>query len=197
MALYGSPDYQFRFNWPFCSRVKFIVDFQDGDHGGLLGHPIRTILDTFDLQITSILQMKFPVNQLFGSEEKFQNKFPTWLLGWQSWISDQNEFRYFLIYKSTLYFLSSFKSVGLSVQEKKHQNRSSRWPQRWPSSTSNLELFYFKMAIVVVTLDFRSERFLLFLICESLRYFLPSFESAGLSVKKNNGGHLGFQIWKI
>ena len=33
-------------------------------------------------------------------------------------ISDQNDFSYFFIYKSPRYFLSSFKSTGLSLQEK-------------------------------------------------------------------------------
>ena len=28
----------------------------------------------------------------FGLEEKVQNRFSTWLLGWPSWISDQNDF---------------------------------------------------------------------------------------------------------
>ena len=35
-----------------------------------------------------------------------------------SWISNQNDFSFFLIYKSPRYSLSSFQSIGLSVQEK-------------------------------------------------------------------------------
>ena len=31
----------------------------------------------------------------FGSRENVQNRFSTWLLGQSSWISDQNDFRYF------------------------------------------------------------------------------------------------------
>ena len=45
---------------------KFNTDFQDS-HGGHLGLPIRMILPTFDLQIISILPMKFRVNWPFGS----------------------------------------------------------------------------------------------------------------------------------
>ena len=73
---------------------------------------------TFDLQVTSILQMNFLVNCPFGSGEKVQNRFSTGLLGRPSWISNQNNFT-FLICKSSKYFLSSFQSTGLSVQEKK------------------------------------------------------------------------------
>ena len=35
---------------------KFNIDFQDGGH---FGFPVRIILATFDLQVTSILPMKF------------------------------------------------------------------------------------------------------------------------------------------
>ena len=38
-------------------------DFQDGSH---LGYPIRTILATFNLQLTSILQIKFSLYWPFG-----------------------------------------------------------------------------------------------------------------------------------
>ena len=50
---------------------KINTDFQDGSHGGHLGFPIRTILVTFDLEVTSILPTKFHVNRSFGSGEKF------------------------------------------------------------------------------------------------------------------------------
>ena len=62
---------------------KFNIDFQDGGH---LGFPLRTILATFELQVTSILPIKFPVNCFFGLGEKGQNR--------PAWISDQNEFSY-------------------------------------------------------------------------------------------------------
>ena len=95
------------------------------------------------------------------------------ILGFRS-----ERFNLFLIYKSPECFLSSFESVGLSVQEK---NR----------------IIVFKMAAI---LDFRSERFYLFLIYKTLRCFLPSFESIDLSVQEkkrkidfqdgHHGGHL-------
>ena len=58
MALYHSPDYQTSFK-SICLSVKekkFNIDFQNGDH---LGCPIKMILATFDLQVTSELPMKF------------------------------------------------------------------------------------------------------------------------------------------
>ena len=37
------------------------IDFQVGDHGGHLGFSIRTILAIFDLQVTTMLSIKFGV----------------------------------------------------------------------------------------------------------------------------------------
>ena len=67
MALYRSPDYQTSFKSTGLSvqEKKFNIEFQDGSH---LEFPIRMILATFDLQVTSILPMKFWVNWTFGSE---------------------------------------------------------------------------------------------------------------------------------
>ena len=65
MPLYRSPDYQTRFeSIGLLVLEKFNIDFQDGGH---LGFPIRIFSVTFDLQVTLILPMKFPVNWPFGS----------------------------------------------------------------------------------------------------------------------------------
>ena len=66
MALYRSPDYQTSFESIDLSvqEKNFNIDFQDGGH---LGFPIRKILATFDLEVTSILPMKFRVNWPFDS----------------------------------------------------------------------------------------------------------------------------------
>ena len=65
MALYRSPDYHtFQVNWLSVQEKKFNIDFQDGGH---LGFPFRMILDTFDIQVTWILPMKFRVDWPFGS----------------------------------------------------------------------------------------------------------------------------------
>ena len=57
---------------------KFNTDFQESSH---LGFPIRTILATFDLQVTLILPMKFQVSCLLVLDKIVQNRFSTWLLG--------------------------------------------------------------------------------------------------------------------
>ena len=46
---------------------KFNIDFQDGGH---LGFPIRIILATFDLQVTSILPMMFESIAFLVQEKK-------------------------------------------------------------------------------------------------------------------------------
>ena len=93
MALFCSPDYQTSFeSVGLLVQEKFKTDFQAG---GNLGFPITRILVTFNLQVTSILPMKFRVSWPFGSGEKVQNRFSKWQLRQPSWISDQNIFSYF------------------------------------------------------------------------------------------------------
>ena len=63
------------------------------------------------------------------------------------------------------------------------------------------------MAAMEAILDFQLERFYLFLIYKSSRWFLPSFKPIGISVKEKkrnidfqegrHGVHLGFLIWTI
>ena len=65
-----------------------------------------------------------------------------------------------LIYKSPRYFLLSFKSTGLSVQEKKRK-------------------IDFQDGSHGCYLGFPIETILAFFIFKLPRYFLPSFESAG------------------
>ena len=66
MALYRTSNYQTSSETTDLSvqEKKFNIDVQDG---GYLGFPIRTILATSDLQVTSIFRMKFRVNWPFGS----------------------------------------------------------------------------------------------------------------------------------
>ena len=60
MALYRSPDYQTILSQLALLVQEFYIDFQDGCH---LGFPIRTILTTFDLQVTSILPIRARENR--------------------------------------------------------------------------------------------------------------------------------------
>ena len=83
------------------------IDFQDGHQRSHLVFPIRRILTNFDLEVT--LTLSFQVNWPFSSGEEAKNRF-SWLPPWrQFWISDRFQ----------QCFLPSFKSIGLSVQEKK------------------------------------------------------------------------------
>ena len=63
----------FQVIWPFYQEKKFKIVFEDGGRGGHLGFPIKTILATFDLQVTPILSTKFQ-NWPFDSGEA-QNRF--------------------------------------------------------------------------------------------------------------------------
>ena len=57
---------------------KFKIDFQDGNCGGHLVFPIRTILAIFDQQVTSMILTKFQVSWPFGSGEEVKNRFSKW-----------------------------------------------------------------------------------------------------------------------
>ena len=94
---------------------KYNKHKQDGSH---LGFPIRMILATVDLQVTSILPVNFVSIALLVQEKKFKTDF-------QDGRQSRNlgfpitTFELFLIYKSPRCFLPSFESIGLLVQKKK------------------------------------------------------------------------------
>ena len=73
MALYRSPYYQTSLSIGLpVHEKKFNIDFQDG---GQPEFPIRMILATFDLQVTSILPNKFESVALLVQEKKFKINF--------------------------------------------------------------------------------------------------------------------------
>ena len=74
---------------------KLNIDFQDGGHGGHLRFLIRTILATFDLQVTLMLPTKFRVKWLLGLGEEAKNRFSSWLPWRPSWFYDRHDFSYF------------------------------------------------------------------------------------------------------
>ena len=53
---------KFRVNWSSVQEKKRKIDFQDGGHGDHLAFSIGTILVIFDLQVSSILFIKFLVD---------------------------------------------------------------------------------------------------------------------------------------
>ena len=95
-------------------RKYFKLNFYHGCHGDHLGLSIGRILAIFGLQVAVILPAKLRVSWPFLSGEEEQNRFSGWRPWQPSSISDLNHFSY--IYKLPQYFLSSFESVGLSVQ---------------------------------------------------------------------------------
>ena len=143
MALYRSSDYQKSFEsiGLLVQEKKFNIDFQDVSHLGFL---IRTILATFDLQVTSICPIKFGLNWPFGSGEKVQNRFSTWQLWRPSWISDQDNFRYFDLQVTPTFpikFQVNWPSFSGEIQ-----NRFSRWRlwrPSWISGQNNFSYFFF------------------------------------------------------
>ena len=131
---------------------------------------------------------KFRDNRPFDSGEEAKNRFSRWL-PWRSfWISDRN---YLAIFDLQVFpmFPTKFRVS---------------WPFR---SGEEAKKWIFKMAIMAAVLDFRSERFWLCLIYKSPRWFLPSFEPAGLLVQEKkrkidfqngrHGGHLVLPIGTI
>ena len=181
-----------------CNKHK-----QDGSH---LRFPIRMILATVDLQVTSILPMNFESIALYGSGEKVQNSLSRWTPWLQFGISYCNDLSYFLY--TTHPDASRFESIGLSVQKKKGKidfqdghhlgfligtilaNFISTSHPNAPYQFSNqLALWFrkisekksFKMAAI---LDFRSKQVKLFYIYKSPQCFLSSFESNGQEKKR-------------
>ena len=83
---------KFGVNWPFSSGEEPKNRFSRCH----LGFPIGTILANFDLQVTPMLPYKFGINWPFSSGEEAKNRFSRWRPWWPSWISDRNDFSYFL-----------------------------------------------------------------------------------------------------
>ena len=103
---------KFKVNKPSGSGEQVKKIFSRWPPCGYLGFPIGTILAIFDLQVTPMLSTKFRVNWPFGSGEEAKNRISRWRPWRPSWISDRNNFSYFLIYNSPQCFLPSIESTG-------------------------------------------------------------------------------------
>ena len=95
---------------------KFKKHKQDGSH---LRFPIRRILSTVNLQVTSILPMNFESISLSFQEKKFKTEFQDGRHGRNLGFPIATIWAIFFIYKSPRCFLPSFESIGYSVQKKK------------------------------------------------------------------------------
>ena len=94
---------------------KYNKHKQDGSH---LRFPIRMILASVDLQVTSILPMNFESIALSVQEKKLKQIFKMDAIA-SIWDFLSQRFGLFFIYKSPQCFLPSFESISLSVQKKK------------------------------------------------------------------------------
>ena len=77
----------------------------------------QNVFAIFYLQVTLMLSTKFGISWPFGSGEETKNRFSRWQPWWPSLISDQNGCSHFDLL-SPRCFLPSFKTIGLSFQEK-------------------------------------------------------------------------------
>ena len=136
---------KFRVSWPLNSREvvqnrflrvqkwqpSWISDWNNFSNFWLTSHPNSST--------------KFRAKWHLGSGEEVQNIFSRW---WPSLTSDWKSFSYFLICRSPWYFLASFSSIGLSVQEKKfkkdfqdgHDGGHFRFPIKMISAISDLQV---------------------------------------------------------
>ena len=164
---------------------KYNKHKQDGSH---LGFPIRMILATVDLQVTSILPMNFESIALSVQEKKVKTDFQDGRYS-RIWDFLSQRFELFLIYKSPRCFLPSFESIGLSVQKRKGKIDfqdgchlgfpiimilaifiSTSHPDASYQFSNQLAIWFrkisekksFKMAAMTAILDFRSKQFKLF-----------------------------------
>ena len=122
----------------------------------------------------------------FNTGKEVRNRFSRQWLWWPSWMSHRNYFSYFWFIGSldTSYQVLVSWLIGSRVGLKQ----------------------IFKIAAMATILDFQSKSFLLLWSTEP-RYFLPSFESIGLSVQEKKfkidfqdvgrGDHLGLSSEKV
>ena len=143
---------------------KFKIDLQGGSCGSHLGFLIRTILAIFDFKQPQYRLSCFKSIRLLVQEKKDKRDFQSGGHGGHLW---------FLIYKTPWYFLLSFKSIiGFQIRMSYFQSASSLLAFQCSRRSSK---YLFKMAAMAAILDFRSERFYLFLIYKMPQYFLPYF----------------------
>ena len=118
-------------------QEKFNIDFQDGGH---LGFPIRMILDTFDLQVTSILPMKFESIALLVQEKKFKIDFQHGCQGDHLGFPIRMILAVFYLQVTPILPIK-FRITGPFYSEEEVQNRFSRWQLWQPSCISNQNNF--------------------------------------------------------
>ena len=161
---------------------KYNKHKQDGSH---LGFPIRMILTTVDLQVTSILPMNLVLIALSVQEKKFKTDFQDGCHSRNLGFPITTIWAIFDL-QVTLMLPTKFRVNWPFSSEEEGKNRFSRWPPSWISDRNDFSYFY---------------------IYKSSRCFLPIFKSTGPLVQENkrkkefpdgrHDGHLGFPIKTI
>ena len=110
---------KFHVYWPFVSGEEVKNRFSRWRPCHHLGILIGAILAIFDLQVTLRLSTKFQVNGLPVQEKKWKIDFQDGLHGSHLGFPIRTVLAIFDLQVTQWFFQPSFKSVGLSVQEKK------------------------------------------------------------------------------
>ena len=165
-----------------CKQQKYNKHKQDGSH---LGFPIRIILATVDLQVTSILPMNFESIALSVQEKKFKTDFQDGCYSRNLGFPIAMIWAIFYL-QVTPMLPTKFRVNWPFSSEEEGQNRFSRWPPSWISDRNDFSYFY---------------------INKSSWCFLQIFKSTGPLVQENkrkkefqdgcHDGHLGFPIQTI
>ena len=161
---------------------KYNKHKQDGSH---LGFPIRMILATVDLQVTSILPMNFESIALSVQDKKFKTDFQDGHYSFNLGFPIAMIWAIFYL-QVTLIFSTKLRVNWPFSSEEERWNRFSRWPPSWISDRNDFSHLY---------------------INKSSLCFLRIFKSTGPLVQKNkrkkefqdgrHDGHLGFPIQTI
>ena len=182
---------------------KYNKHKQDGSY---LGFPIRMILTTVDLQVTSILSMNFESVQ----EKKFKTSFQDGHHSRNLGFPIATIWAIFHLQVTPMLPIKFWVNWPFSSEEER-KNRFSRWPPSWISEWNDFSYFYiykssqsflsiFKSTGALVQENKRKKRVsgwppwwpswifdpnnFSYFRSTSPKCFLPSFESNGLSVQE-------------
>ena len=139
---------------------KYNKHKQDGSH---LGFPIKMILATVDLQVTSILPMNFESIALLVQEKKFKTDFQDGHHGHNLGFPIATIWAIFYLQVNQM-LPTKFRVNWPFSSKEEGKNRFSRWPPSWISNWNDFSYFY---------------------IYKSSRCFLPNFKSTLPLVQEN------------
>ena len=152
-------------------KKKRKVDFQFRRHDGHLGFSVGTILTVFDLQVTPMFPTELQIN---------------WPLVPEKQKLDVQDSRYSSRHGHGGYFGFPIGTILAIFDQQVTPMLPTKFHISWPfgSGLEKKKKKIFKMAAMAAILDFRSERFKLFLVNKSPPCLLPSFKSIGFLVQE-------------